>query len=105
MKKLAVVGVLDSTGREILSFLEADGFSAKNLVALDHKAPMGTQVSYGEDTDLDVFNLDDYKYEKPSFFSKDNLSNLAGKAKSGLSTAQDGLSAAKSATGSLGIGF
>ena len=62
MKKLAVVGVLDSTGREILSFLEADGFSAKNLVALDHKAPMGTQVSYGEDTDLDVFNLDDYNF-------------------------------------------
>lgn len=55
--------------------------------------------------DVTQFNLDDYKYEKPSFFSKDNLSNLAGKAKSGLSTAQDGLSAAKSATGSLGIGF
>lgn len=62
--------------------------------------------------DVTQFNLDDYKYEKPSFFSKDNLSNLASKAKSGLSaaksglsTAQDGLSAAKSATDSLGIGL
>lgn len=56
--------------------------------------------------DVTQFNLDDYKYKKPSFFSKDNLSNLASKAKSGLSaaksglsTAQDGLSAAKSAAG------
>ena len=62
--------------------------------------------------DVTQFNLDDYKYEKPSFFSKDNLSNLASKAKSGLSaaksglsTAKDGLSAAKSATDSLGIGL
>lgn len=90
MKKIAVVGVLDSTGREILSFLEADGFSAKNLVALDHKAPMGTQVSYGEDTDLDVFNLDDYNFNgidmavfaTPAPVSKKYIpSALAAKAK------------------------
>ncbi len=54
--------------------------------------------------DVTQFNLDDYKYEKPSFFSKDNLTEMAGKAKEGLSTAQEGLSAAKSATSELGIG-
>ena len=63
MKKIAVAGVLDATGREILSFLEEDNFPAGNIIALDHKAPMGTQVSYGEDTDLDVFNLDDYDFK------------------------------------------
>ena len=62
MKKIAVVGVLETTGREILSFLEEDNFPAKNLLALDHKAPLGTQVSYGEDVDLDVFNLDDFDF-------------------------------------------
>ena len=51
------------------------------------------------------FNLDDYKYEKPSFFSKDNLTDLADKAKSGLSTAKEGLSSVKSTSDSLGIGF
>ncbi len=45
------------------------------------------------------FNLDDYEYEKPSFFSKDNLTDMADKAKSGLSTAKEGLSATQSAVG------
>lgn len=64
MTKIAVVGAQESIGREILSFLEEGGISVKDVVALEHKAPMGTQVSYGEDDDLDVFNLDDFDFSK-----------------------------------------
>lgn len=64
MTKIAVVGVMDSVGREILTFLEEDGYKAKDIFAVENKAPMGTQVSYGEDHDLDVYNLDDFDFSK-----------------------------------------
>ncbi|MDY4842245.1 MAG: aspartate-semialdehyde dehydrogenase [Alphaproteobacteria bacterium] len=59
MTKIAVAGAQDSLGREVLSLLEEDGIPAADIVALDSKAPLGTMVSYGEDDELDVFNLDD----------------------------------------------
>lgn len=62
MNKIAVVGVQESIGREILSFLEEDGIKAKDVVALDHKSVLGNQVSYGEDDELDVLNLDDFDF-------------------------------------------
>lgn len=64
MNKIAVAGVQNSVGREILSFLEEDGIDVKDIIALESKAPMGTQVSYGEDYELDVFNLDDFDFSK-----------------------------------------
>ena len=54
MTKIAVAGVTENIGREILSFLEEDGISAKDIIALEPKVPLGTMVSYGEDEDLDV---------------------------------------------------
>lgn len=64
MTKIAVVGVMESVGREILSFLEEGGIKAKDVFALDHKAVLGNQVSYGEDDDLDVLNLDEFDFSK-----------------------------------------
>ena len=64
MKKIAVVGVMESIGREILSFLEEDGISAKDVFAVENKSPLGNQVSYGEDDDLDVYNLEDFDFSK-----------------------------------------
>lgn len=64
MKKIAVVGASESVGREILSFLEADGYKASDVFALEHKAVLGNQVSYGEDDELDVLNLDDFDFSK-----------------------------------------
>lgn len=64
MTKIAVAGVTENIGREILSFLEEDGISVKDIIALEPKAPLGTMVSYGEDDDLDVFNLDDFDFNK-----------------------------------------
>lgn len=62
MVKIAVVGVQDNYGREILSFLEEDGIAAADVVAVENKAPLGTMVSYGEDDDLDVLNLENYDF-------------------------------------------
>ena len=64
MKKIGVVGVQEAVGREILSFLAEDGVKAADVVALEPRAVMGSQVSYGEDDELDVLNLDDYDLSK-----------------------------------------
>lgn len=64
MTKIAVIGVMESVGREILSFLEEDGIKAKDVFAVDYKSALGNQVSYGEDDDLDVYNLDDFDFGK-----------------------------------------
>ncbi len=64
MTKIAIAGVQENIGREILSFLDENGFKAEDIVALEPKAPLGTQVSYSEDEDLDVFNLDDFDFSK-----------------------------------------
>lgn len=62
MSKIAVVGVQSNAGREILSFLDENGFKAADIVALEPKAPLGTMVSFGEEEDLDVLNLDEFDF-------------------------------------------
>ncbi|MBR2300195.1 MAG: aspartate-semialdehyde dehydrogenase [Alphaproteobacteria bacterium] len=64
MVKIAVVGVKENLGREILGFLSENDVSVDNVIALEPKSPLGTLVSYGEDEDLDVFNLDDFDFSK-----------------------------------------
>lgn len=64
MAKVAVIGVMESIGREILSFLDEDGIKAKDVFALEPRAVIGNQVSYGEDDELDVLNLDDFDFSK-----------------------------------------
>ena len=64
MTKIAVAGVMESIGREILSFLEESGVKPADVFALEPKSPLGNQVSYGEDDELDVFNLDDFDFSK-----------------------------------------
>jgi aspartate-semialdehyde dehydrogenase len=55
---------MQSVGREILTFLETDGVSADDIIALEPQSPLGTLVSYGEDDELDVFNLDEFDFSK-----------------------------------------
>ena len=62
MSKIAVVGVHESIGREILSFLSEDGIKAADVCAVDVNSPLGTQVSYGEDDELDVSNLEGFDF-------------------------------------------
>lgn len=62
--KIAIIGALSNVGREVLSFFEEDNFAATKIYAVENKTPMGTQVSYGDDKNLDVHNLDDFDFEK-----------------------------------------
>ena len=62
MEKIAVVGVTQSQGREFLTLLEENGIPADKIFAVDTDSPLGTQVSYGEDVDMDVFNLKDFDF-------------------------------------------
>lgn len=64
MKKIAVAGVLGNIGREILAFLEEDGFTAADVFALEPQSPLGTMVSFGEDDELDVYGLDEFDFSK-----------------------------------------
>lgn len=62
MEKIAIVGATNSLGREILNILEENGTKADDIFAVDTNSPLGTQVSYGEDVDMDVFNLEDFDF-------------------------------------------
>lgn len=62
MSKIAVIGVNESVGREILAYLADDGWKSENIVALEPRAPLGTMVSFGEEEDIDVINLDEFDF-------------------------------------------
>lgn len=62
MKKTAVIGATHGYGRELLNILEENGISASDIFAVDVDSPLGTQVSYGEDVDMDVYNLRDFDF-------------------------------------------
>lgn len=62
MKKTAIIGVTNSRGRELLNLLEENNTPAEDIFAVDTDCPLGTQVSYGEDIDMDVFNLRDFDF-------------------------------------------
>ena len=64
MAKIAVVGANENLGREVLNFLCENDVKVSDVIALEPKSPMGTMVSYGEDDDLDVLNLDDFDFSK-----------------------------------------
>lgn len=64
MEKIAVVGVQESSGREILTLLSEDGVKVSDVIALDIHAPIGTMVSYGEEEDIDVTNLEGFDFSK-----------------------------------------
>lgn len=62
MKKIAVIGVMNSHGRELLNVLEENNTPDEEIFAVDVDCPLGTQISYGEDIDMDVFNLRDFDF-------------------------------------------
>lgn len=62
MKKTAIIGVMTSAGRELLNMLEENGVAADDIFAVDADCPLGTQISYGEDVDMDVYNLRDFDF-------------------------------------------
>lgn len=64
MVKIAVAGVKESAGREFLNLLAENNVPLSSVFALEPKSPLGTQVSYGEDDEIDVFSLDEFDFSK-----------------------------------------
>lgn len=64
MVKIAIVGASENLGREILDVFSEHDIPLDDIYALEPQSPMGTMISYGEDEDLDVFNLDDFDFSK-----------------------------------------
>lgn len=62
MVKIAVVGAESSIGREVLNFLADGGYRPADVVALEPRAVLGNQVSFGEEDDIDVVNLDNFDF-------------------------------------------
>ncbi len=63
MQKIAIIGVKESQGYELLNLFSENAFDAKSIYAVDPKAPLGTIVSYGEDDELDVHNLENFDFK------------------------------------------
>lgn len=64
MKKIAIVGANGNIGRELLEMLAESGYNKADVVTLDIAVPMGTQVAFGEEDDIDVANLEGFDFSK-----------------------------------------
>ncbi len=62
MKKIAVIGVSENIGREVLAYLAEEGFDHRSVFALEAKSAAGNMVSYGEDEELDILGLDRFDF-------------------------------------------
>lgn len=61
--KLAVVGATGNVGREMLRIIEERGFPVDEIVALASERSAGKQVSFGDETILDVQDLEKFKFK------------------------------------------
>lgn len=66
MQKVAVIGVEEGIGREVLNLLAEQGTSPKEVVALEPRSALGNMVSFGEEADLDVLSLDGFDFKNIS---------------------------------------
>lgn len=64
MQKIAIIGVKENQGYEMLNILSENGFAPKDIIAVDALAPLGTTVSYGEDDELDVSQLASFDFNQ-----------------------------------------
>ena len=64
MQKIAIIGVKENQGYEILNILAENSFNPQDILAVDPLAPLGTTVSFGEDDELGVSPLDSFDFNK-----------------------------------------
>ena len=60
---LAVVGATGNVGREILNILDQRSFPIKKLYALASKKSEGTKLTYGDDKEIAVEDLDKFNFK------------------------------------------
>ena len=63
MKKIAVVGVEEGIGREILNLLAEQGVKSGEVAALEPRSALGNMVSFGEEEDIDILGLDGFDFK------------------------------------------
>jgi len=75
--KVAVVGATGNVGREILSTLAQREFPISDIIALASQDSIGKEVSFGEDTILQIQNLQDFDFEGVDFVFSSAGSSVA----------------------------
>ncbi len=63
MSKIAVVGVEENLGREVLTLLAEKGIKVKDVQAVSPRSVMGNMISYGEDDEVDILNLEQFDFK------------------------------------------
>ncbi len=76
---IAVIGATGNVGREILNVLAERNFPVDSVKALASSDSIGQQVSFGEDTILDIESLEDYSFKGTDIAIFSTHSNLAKK--------------------------
>ena len=62
MTQIAVVGIEENLGREVLTLLAEQGYKAQDVVALSLRSAAGSMVSFGEEDEIDVLRLDNFDF-------------------------------------------
>lgn len=60
--KIAIIGVSNNLGRQLLNSLADEYFSVENVVALDLKSEIGREISFGEEDIITVKDLNNYDF-------------------------------------------
>ena len=76
---LAVVGATGNVGREILNILEQRSFPIKKIHALASKKSEGTKLSYGNDKEITVEDLDKFNFKSVDIVLSSPGSNVSKK--------------------------
>ena len=76
---LAVVGATGNVGREILNILEQRSFPIKKIHALASKKSEGTKLSYGNDKEITVEDLDKFNFKSVDIVLSSSGSNVSKK--------------------------
>lgn len=63
MHKIAVIGVEEGLGREIINLLAEQGYRPQDVYALAPRSVVGNMISFGEDADLDILSLDKFDFK------------------------------------------
>lgn len=62
MRKIAVIGVEEGLGREVINLLAEQGCRPQDVFAVAPRSVMGNMISFGEDADLDILSLDKFDF-------------------------------------------
>ena len=63
MSKIAIIGVEENGGREVLNLLAENGRKPQEVIALEPRSALGNMVSYGEEDEIDVLSLDGFDFK------------------------------------------